>query len=85
MTAATNGCHSVPATARLASNTAMVRVSFAPFLVDGLNAGKRFGRVTNGFDLLMQGRLIVLELNDQMGIRGGSGFEGFFGNALRRR
>ena len=53
-------------------------VTIAPCPVDGLNAGKRFGRVTNGFDLLMQGWLIVLELNDQMGIRGGGGFEGFF-------
>ena len=53
-------------------------VTIAPFPVDGLNAGKRFGRVADGFDLLMQGRLIILELNDQMGVRGGGGFEGFF-------
>lgn len=53
-------------------------VTIAPFPVDGLDAGKRFGRVASGFDLLMQSRLIVLELNDQMGVRGGGGFEGFF-------
>jgi hypothetical protein len=35
-------------------------VTVAPFLVDGLNAGKRFGRVADGFDLLMQGRLTLL-------------------------
>ena len=39
-------------------------VTIAFFLVDGLNAGKRFGCATDGFDLLKQGRLIVLELND---------------------
>ena len=53
-------------------------MTIAPFLVDGLNAGKRFGRVADSFDLLMQGRLIVLELYDQMGVRDGGGFECFF-------
>ena len=47
-------------------------------VVDGLNAGKRFGRVADGFDLMMQGRLIVLELYDQMVVRDGGGFECFF-------
>jgi len=53
-------------------------VTIAFFLIDGLDAGKRFGCAANGFDLLKQGRLIVLELNNQMGIRNGSSFECFF-------
>ena len=55
------------------------------FAIDGPDAGKRHDRGASGLDRLTQGRLIVLELDDQMRIRGGGGFEGFFDNASRRR
>jgi hypothetical protein len=60
-------------------------VTIPLFPVDGLSGGKRFGRAANSFDLLKQGWLIVLELDDQVGVRDFSGFECFFGNAWRRR
>ena len=60
-------------------------VAIALFPVNGPSAGKRLGRGANGLDRLTQGRLVVLELNDQMGVRGGGGFKGFFDNASRRR
>ena len=53
--------------------------------VDGLNSGNRHGRVASGLDFPTQGKLIVFELNYQMRVRGGRGFEGFFCNALHRR
>ena len=49
-----------------------------PFFIDGPNTRKWSGRVANGLHLLTQGQLIVFELNDQMCVRGGGGFEGFF-------
>ena len=53
-------------------------MAIALFLIDGPNTRKRHGRVASGLDLLTQGRLVVLELNDQMRVRRGRGFEGFF-------
>ena len=53
-------------------------VAIAPIPVDGLNPRKRHGRVASGLDFLTQGKLIVLELNDQMRVCGDRGFEGFF-------
>ena len=53
-------------------------VAIALFRVDGPNAGKRRGRGANGLGRLTQGRLVVLELNDQMRVGSGGGFEGFF-------
>jgi hypothetical protein len=54
-------------------------MAIAPFLIDGLNAGKRLGRGVSSLDRLTQARLVALELNDQMRVRGGGGFEGFLG------
>jgi hypothetical protein len=53
-------------------------MAIAPFLIDGLNAGKRHGDCASGLDHLMQRWLVALELNDQMRVCGGGGFEGFF-------
>jgi hypothetical protein len=53
-------------------------VAIALFLIDRLNTRKRHDRVASGLDFLTQGKLIVFELNDQMRVRGGRGFEGFF-------
>ena len=60
-------------------------VTIALFPVNGPSPGKRLGRGAKGLDRLTQGRLVVLELNDQMRVRGGGGLEGFFDNASRRR
>lgn len=60
-------------------------VAVAPFLVDTLIARQGLGGRTDGFGLLAQRRLIVLELNNQMGVGGGGGFKGFFARAWRRR
>jgi hypothetical protein len=60
-------------------------VAISPFPIDGLNARKRHGGGAGGLDRLTQAWLVVLELNDQMRISGGGGFEGFFfDNAWRR-
>lgn len=53
-------------------------VAIALFLINGLNATERYGGGAGGFDRLTQARLVVLELNDQMGVRCGRDFEGFF-------
>ena len=53
-------------------------VAIAAFFINGPNTRKWSGRVANGLHLLTQGQLIVFELNDQMCVRGGGGFEGFF-------
>lgn len=60
-------------------------VAIAFFPINGPNAGERLGRGASGLDRLTQGLLVVLELDDQMRVRGGGGFEGFFDNASRRR
>jgi hypothetical protein len=53
-------------------------VAIASFLIDCLNATQRYGGGASGLDRLAQARLVVLELNDQMGVRCGRDFEGFF-------
>ena len=60
-------------------------VPIALFLIDGAAAGKRSGHGASRFNRLPQERLIVLELNDEMGVRGSGGLEGFFGNASHRK
>ena len=60
-------------------------VAIALFPINGPNAAKRHGCGASGLDRLTQGPLVVLELDDQMRVRGGGGFEGFFDNASRRR
>jgi len=53
-------------------------VAVAPVLVEAPFARQRRGRRADGFDLAVEGRLIVLDLNNQMGVGGGGDFEGFF-------
>ena len=53
-------------------------MAIAAFFINGPNTRKWSGCVANGLYLLTQGQLIVFELNDQMCVRGGGGFEGFF-------
>ena len=53
-------------------------VAVAPVLVDAPFARQRLGRRADGFDLAIEGRLIVLDLNNQMGVGGCGGLEGFF-------
>lgn len=60
-------------------------VAVASFLVHALDARQGFGGGADGLDLLAKARLVVLELDDQMRVGGGGGFESFFGNAWRRR
>ena len=60
-------------------------VAIALFGVNGLGIGERFAGVAGDFGLLVQGRLVVLDLDDQMEIGGARGPEGFFGGAWRRR
>ncbi len=59
-------------------------VAIAPVLVDTLFARQGLGGRADGFDFVAQGRLVVLELNNQMGIGGGCGFKSFFARAWRR-
>ena len=53
-------------------------VAIAAFFINGPNTRKWSGCVANGLHLLTQGQLIVFELNDQMCVRSGGSFEGFF-------
>ena len=53
-------------------------VAVAPVLVDAAFARQRLGGRADGFDLAVEGRLIVLDLDNQMGVCGGGGLEGFF-------
>jgi len=53
-------------------------VAVTPVLVDASFARQRLGGRADGFDLAVEGRLIVLDLNNQMGVCGGRGLEGFF-------
>ena len=55
-----------------------VFVAVAPVFVDGPFVRQRLGRRADGFDLAVEGRLIVLDLDNQMGASGGGGLEGFF-------
>ena len=53
-------------------------MAIALFRIDGPDARQRHGDCASGLDHLMQRRLVALELNDQMRVCGGGGFEGFF-------
>ncbi len=53
-------------------------VAVAPVLVDAPFARQRLGRRADGFDLAVEGRLIVLDLNNQMGVGAAGGLERFF-------
>ena len=53
-------------------------VAVTPVLVDAPFARQRLGDRTDGVDLSIEGRLIVLDLNNQMGVGDGGGLEGFF-------
>jgi hypothetical protein len=53
-------------------------MAIVAFFIDGPNTRKWHACVASDLDLLTQGQLIVFELNDQMRVRGGGGFEGFF-------
>jgi hypothetical protein len=53
-------------------------VTVAPVLINAPFARQRLGSGADGFDLAVEGRLIVLDLDDQMGVGRGGGFERFF-------
>ena len=53
-------------------------VAVTPVLVEAAFARQRLGDRTNGLDVSIEGRLIVLDLDNQMGIGRGGGLEGFF-------
>ena len=53
-------------------------VAVTPVLVDAPFARQRLGSGADGFDLAVEGRLIVLDLDNQMGVGGCGSLEGFF-------
>jgi hypothetical protein len=53
-------------------------VAVAPVLVYAPFARERFIPHADGFDLAIEGRLIVLDLDNQMGVGGCGGLESFF-------
>ena len=53
-------------------------VAVTPVLVDAAFARQRLGDRTDGLDLAIEVRLIVLDLDNQMGVGGCGGFESFF-------
>ena len=53
-------------------------VAVTPVLVDAAFARQRLGDRADGLDLAIEGRLIVLDLDNQMGVGGGGGLECFF-------
>jgi hypothetical protein len=53
-------------------------VAVTPVLVDAPLARQRHGDGTDSLDLAIEGRLIVLDLDNQMGVGGCGGLEGFF-------
>jgi hypothetical protein len=53
-------------------------VAIASFPIHDLNGTERYGGGASGVDRLAQARLVVLELNDQMGVRCSRTFEGCF-------
>ena len=75
MMAATCGSHSVPGDRRLGfeHGDGAGFVAVTPVLVDVPFARQRLGGRADGLDLAIEGRLIVLDLDNQMGIgdRGG--------------
>lgn len=60
-------------------------MAIAGLVIARLNRRQRPVGMTSGLDPLPQGRLVVLELRDQMRVGGGRGFEGFFDNGWHRR
>jgi hypothetical protein len=60
-------------------------VAVTPVLVDTPFARQGLGRRADGFNLAVESWLIVLELDNQMGIGGFGGFKGFFDIAWRRK
>jgi hypothetical protein len=60
-------------------------MAIARLVIERLNRRKRPLGMASGLDPLPQGRLVVLELRDQMRVGGGRGFEGFFDNGWHRR
>lgn len=53
-------------------------VAVAPIFVDAAFARERFIRPADGLDLAIEGRLIVLDLDNQMGVGVCGGLESFF-------
>jgi hypothetical protein len=53
-------------------------VTITPILVDSPFARQGLGSRAEGFDRAAEGRLIILELDNQMGVGGASGFKRFF-------
>ena len=53
-------------------------VAVTPVLVDTFFDRQRFGGCADGFDPGIEGWLIVLDLNNQMGVCGCGGLERFF-------
>src|SRR6202035_474492 len=66
----------LPVGRRIPHGSGFVTVSF--FAIDCLNAGQRLGLFANNLDAAAQGRLVVLQLNDQVRLRRGGRFESFF-------
>ena len=60
-------------------------VAVTPVPVDAHFARQRLGRRADGSDFAIEGRLIVLDLDNQMGVGRGGGFERFFDSAWRRK
>ena len=56
-------------------------VAVTPVLVDAAFARQRLGERADDLDLSIEVRLIVLDLDNQMGVGGGGGFEGFLRNS----
>lgn len=59
-------------------------VTVAPFGIDGANTGKQRRLGTNRFGSAAEGKLVVLQLNDEMRLGCRGGLEGFFDSAWRR-
>ena len=53
-------------------------VAVAPVLVEACLARHRLGGGADGLDFAVEGRLIVLDLDNQMRVGGCGGLEGFF-------
>ena len=60
-------------------------VSVTPVLFDAPFARQGLGSRADGFDLAVEGRLIVLDLDNQMGVSGSGGLERFFDSAWHRK
>jgi len=58
------------------NDTGLVAIAFV--FIDPVTAGERFGLSATTRDLLVQGRLVLLELNDQMRACVVGRLEGFF-------